>query len=72
VVTQVRLIATNEIFWARSIQNGTFQTGRTSFGEHLDKARILKVDEHLDKARILKVDEHKWKHVRGQGDPSLA
>ena len=26
---------------------------------------------HLDKVRDLGVDEHKWKHVRGQGDPSF-
>ena len=26
---------------------------------------------HLDGVRILGVDEHKWKHVRGQGDPSF-
>lgn len=26
---------------------------------------------HLDRVRILGVDEHKWKHVRGQGDPSF-
>ena len=26
---------------------------------------------HLDKVRVLGVDEHKWKHVRGQGDPSF-
>ena len=26
---------------------------------------------HLDGARALGVDEHKWKHVRGQGDPSF-
>lgn len=27
--------------------------------------------ERLDRVRILGVDEHKWKHVRGQGDPSF-
>lgn len=26
---------------------------------------------HLDGVRVLGVDEHKWKHVRGQGDPSF-
>ena len=26
---------------------------------------------HLDGVRMLGVDEHKWKHVRGQGDPSF-
>ena len=26
---------------------------------------------HLDRVRVLGVDEHKWKHVRGQGDPSF-
>ena len=34
-------------------------------------ARTLVYDgDHLDGVRCLGVDEHKWKHVRGQGDPS--
>ena len=37
----------------------------------LDAARALIYDgTHLDRVRHLGVDEHKWKHVRGQGDPS--
>ncbi len=37
----------------------------------LDAARSLVYDGgHLDGVRHLGVDEHKWKHVRGQGDPS--
>lgn len=35
-------------------------------------ARTLVYDgDHLDGVRCLGVDEHKWKHVRGQGDPSF-
>ncbi|UQE75729.1 ISL3 family transposase [Gordonia sp. PP30] len=35
-------------------------------------ARALVYDGgHLDGVRHLGVDEHKWKHVRGQGDPSF-
>lgn len=38
----------------------------------LDSARALVYDGgHLDGVRCLGVDEHKWKHVRGQGDPSF-
>ena len=34
-------------------------------------ALVLDHPAHLDGVRILGVDEHKWKHVRGQGDPSF-
>lgn len=39
----------------------------------LDQARDLVYDDptHLAGVRILGVDEHKWKHRRGQGDPSF-
>ena len=38
----------------------------------LAAARSLVYDgTHLDGVRHLGVDEHKWKHVRGQGDPSF-
>ncbi|MFC7415468.1 ISL3 family transposase, partial [Gordonia phosphorivorans] len=37
-----------------------------------DAARALVYDgDHLDGVRCLGVDEHKWKHVRGQGEPSF-
>lgn len=37
-----------------------------------EAARALVYDgDHLDGVRRLGVDEHKWKHVRGQGDPSF-
>lgn len=38
----------------------------------LSAARTLAgAPEHLQGVRVLGVDEHKWKHVRGQGDPSF-
>ncbi|GAB08717.1 putative transposase [Gordonia araii NBRC 100433] len=32
---------------------------------------LVYTGDHLDGVRHLGVDEHKWKHVRGQGDPSF-
>ncbi|MGC0367077.1 transposase [Rhodococcus sp. 27YEA15] len=39
----------------------------------LSTVRHLVYDQpgHFDRVRVLGVDEHKWKHVRGQGDPSF-
>lgn len=39
----------------------------------LSMVRHLVYDQpgHLDRVRVLGVDGHKWKHVRGQGDPSF-
>ena len=39
----------------------------------LSTVRHLVYDQpgHLDRVHILGVDEHKWKHIRGQGDPSF-
>lgn len=37
----------------------------------LTRELVYNQSGHLDKVRVLGVDEHKWKHVRGQGDPSF-
>lgn len=46
---------------------GTVNTLALSMTRHLVHGQPV----HLDGVRVLGVDEHKWKHVRGQGDPSF-
>lgn len=46
---------------------GTVNAVALSMTRHLVHGQPV----HLDGVRMLGVDEHKWKHVRGQGDPSF-